>query len=85
MKDNSTIFLDSGSTTVHILPHLAERSNITVITHSLSALYEAAKSGKFAGKVASKAVSYILNALLTIMLIGLITGIIVCTVFAVYV
>lgn len=43
VKDHSTIFLDSGSTTVNILPYLAEKSGITVITHSLSALYEAAK------------------------------------------
>ena len=43
VQDNTSIFLDSGSTTPMLLPHLAQRSGITVITHSLSALYEAAK------------------------------------------
>lgn len=43
VSDNSTVFLDSGSTTVCLLPHLANKSNITIITHSLSALYEASK------------------------------------------
>ena len=38
-----SIFLDSGSTTVRILPYLADKKNVTVITHSLMALYEAAK------------------------------------------
>lgn len=43
VKDGDTIFLDSGSTVLCILPHLASRKNITVITHSLSVMYEAAK------------------------------------------
>jgi len=43
VEDHTTIFLDSGSTTVCILPYLAGKSDITVITHSLSALYEASK------------------------------------------
>lgn len=43
VKDGSNIFLDSGSTTVTILPHLASKENITIITHSLTALYEASK------------------------------------------
>ena len=43
VQDNSSIFLDSGSTTPMLLPHLAQKSGITVITHSLSALYEASK------------------------------------------
>lgn len=43
VKDHSAIFLDSGSTTPCILPYLAEKENITIVTHSLSALYEAAK------------------------------------------
>lgn len=41
--DNCSIFLDSGSTTEKIIPHLAEKKNITLITYSLSAMYEAAK------------------------------------------
>jgi DeoR family myo-inositol catabolism operon transcriptional repressor len=43
VQDNMSIFLDSGSTTMRILPYLAEKRNVTVITHSLMALYEAAK------------------------------------------
>ncbi len=43
VEDKETIFLDSGSTTVQILQHLAQRSGVTVVTHSLSAMYEAAK------------------------------------------
>lgn len=43
VRDNMSIFLDSGSTTLRLLPYLAEKKNVTVITHSLMALYEAAK------------------------------------------
>jgi DeoR family myo-inositol catabolism operon transcriptional repressor len=43
VEDNSSIFLDSGSTTPMILPHLAHKTGVTVVTHSLRALYEASK------------------------------------------
>lgn len=43
VKDNSSIFLDSGSTTPNILQYLSQKTRVTVITHSLNALYEAAK------------------------------------------
>ncbi|MDO5547485.1 MAG: DeoR/GlpR family DNA-binding transcription regulator [Eubacteriales bacterium] len=43
VEDGDTIFLDSGSTTVCMLRHLTERHNVTVITHSLTAMNEAAK------------------------------------------
>ncbi|HWR22245.1 MAG TPA: DeoR/GlpR family DNA-binding transcription regulator [Feifaniaceae bacterium] len=43
VEDHATVFLDSGSTTICILPHLANKNGVTVITHSLSALYEASK------------------------------------------
>ena len=43
VQDSMSIFLDSGSTTMQILPHLTERRNVTVISHSMTALYEAAK------------------------------------------
>ena len=43
VKDNMSVFLDSGSTTACLLPYLTERNNVTVITHSLTALYEASK------------------------------------------
>ncbi len=43
VQDSMSVFLDSGSTTIQILPHLAEKRNVTVISHSMIALYEAAK------------------------------------------
>ena len=43
VQDNSSIFLDSGSTTEKLIPFLAEKENVTVVTHSLSAMYEASK------------------------------------------
>lgn len=43
VSDNMVIFLDSGSTTPHILAGLKHKSNITVITYSLSVLIEACK------------------------------------------
>lgn len=43
VKDNDTIFLDSGSTIPFILPHIANKQNVTIVTHSLSAMYEASK------------------------------------------
>jgi len=41
--NKSTIFLDSGSTTPHMLSHLADKEGVTVVSHSLSVLYEASK------------------------------------------
>ena len=43
IPDGSTLFLDSGSTTVCVLPFLTEKSNITIVSHSLPALYEASQ------------------------------------------
>jgi DeoR family myo-inositol catabolism operon transcriptional repressor len=43
IHDNLTLFLDSGSTTPYILPYLARRTEITIVTHNLYAMYEAAK------------------------------------------
>lgn len=43
VHDGMSIFLDSGSTTMRLLPYLSDLNNVTVITHSLTALYEAAK------------------------------------------
>lgn len=43
VEDGDTIFVDSGSTAVCLLRHLSERRGVTVITHSLTALIEAAK------------------------------------------
>jgi len=41
VDDNSSIFLDSGSTTPNLLRHLKDKKNVTVVTHSLTAMYEA--------------------------------------------
>lgn len=41
VTSGSSIFLDSGSTTPNLLRHLSEKNGVTVITHSLTALYEA--------------------------------------------
>lgn len=43
VEDNASIFVDSGSTTLQVLPHLADRKGITVVTHSLSAMCEASR------------------------------------------
>lgn len=43
VQDGMSIFLDSGSTTLQILPYVAGKQNVTVVSHSLTALYEAAK------------------------------------------
>lgn len=42
VEDNSVIFLDSGSTVPHMVPHLAGKK-VCVVTHSLSVMVEAAK------------------------------------------
>ena len=42
VEENSVIFLDSGSTVPHMLPHLAGK-NVSIVTHSLSVMAEAAK------------------------------------------
>lgn len=42
VEDNSIIFLDSGSTVPSMVPHLTGRG-ITIVTHSLSVMLEAAK------------------------------------------
>lgn len=43
VEDGDTIFLDSGTTTMCMLKFLAMKKRITIITHSLCALAEAAK------------------------------------------
>lgn len=43
VPNRGAIFLDSGSTTPYILPYIAEREGITIITHSLNVMFEAAK------------------------------------------
>lgn len=34
IEDNDTVYLDSGTTTVHILPYLAGRKNVTIVSNS---------------------------------------------------
>ena len=43
VKDGATIFLDSGTTVACMVPYLAEKKDITIITHSLNIMTEAAK------------------------------------------
>ena len=43
IEDGDTIFIDSGTTTLCLLRYLVAKKRITVITHSLGALSEAAK------------------------------------------
>ncbi|PAB58242.1 DeoR/GlpR family DNA-binding transcription regulator [Anaeromicrobium sediminis] len=40
IEDNDTIFIDSGSTTIHLLPNLIHKKGITIITHSLNIIGE---------------------------------------------
>ena len=42
VSENSVIFLDSGSTVPHMLPHLVGKG-VRIVTHSLSVMVEAAK------------------------------------------
>lgn len=43
VEDGQTIFLDSGSTVLAMIPYLSERRNVTIVTHGLCAMYEASK------------------------------------------
>ncbi len=35
IDNNDIIFIDSGSTTIHLIPFLKDKTNITIVTHSL--------------------------------------------------
>lgn len=43
VRDGMSVFLDSGAAGLDILPHLANKRNITVISHSLTVLAEATR------------------------------------------
>ncbi len=43
VKPGDVIFIDSGTTTMHMVPYLAEKGNITIVTYSLNVMIEAAK------------------------------------------
>lgn len=36
VNDGDVIFIDSGTTTMHMMPHLASKSNLTIVTYSLN-------------------------------------------------
>ena len=41
VEDGDTIFIDSGTTTLHVIPSLSDKQNITIITHNLHAIMAA--------------------------------------------
>lgn len=43
IKDDSTVFIDSGTTTAQVIPHLCNKSNITIISNSLKVMFETSK------------------------------------------
>lgn len=43
IDDGDTIFIDSGTTAVHIIDFLSTKSKITIISHSLNVIFEASK------------------------------------------
>jgi len=43
VEEGDIIFIDSGSTTVALIPFLKYKENVTVVTHSLSAINEVSK------------------------------------------
>ncbi len=43
IEDNSTVFIDSGTTTAHVIPFLSNKTNVTIITNSLKAMIETSK------------------------------------------
>lgn len=43
VPDNTTIFIDSGSTTYNIIRHLGNKKGLTLVTHSLIAINEASR------------------------------------------
>lgn len=49
VEDNDIIFIDSGSTTVHIVPFLKDKENVTVVTNSLTVMEEVAKIDSLRG------------------------------------
>ena len=49
VEDNDIIFVDAGSTTVHIIPFLTEKKNITIVTHSLTVMEEISKHESLKG------------------------------------
>lgn len=42
INDGDIIFIDSGSTTIHLIPNIKDKQNITIITNSLNVIVESA-------------------------------------------
>lgn len=64
VRDGDIVYVDSGTTTIKLLPELTERRNVTVITGSLPAIAEAAQYGNInliatAGQLDRKTNSFI--------------------------
>ncbi|MDQ0204147.1 DeoR/GlpR family DNA-binding transcription regulator [Pectinatus haikarae] len=47
VKDNDVIFIDSGTTTMHLIPYLANIKNLTILTTSLYIINAAANYSQF--------------------------------------
>jgi len=43
IENDSTVFVDSGSTPAQVIQYLGQKNNITIITNSLKAMYESSK------------------------------------------
>lgn len=41
VQDNDRIFIDSGTTTMHMIPFLADKHNVTIVTNNLNVLQSA--------------------------------------------
>ncbi|GIP32789.1 DeoR/GlpR family DNA-binding transcription regulator [Paenibacillus sp. J2TS4] len=49
VKDGETIMIDNGTTTVEVIRYLRDRSDVTIVTHSISAMLLAAEL--FSGRI----------------------------------
>lgn len=43
IRDNSTVYIDSGTTTAQVVSYLADKSNVTVVTNNLNVIYQASQ------------------------------------------
>ena len=66
VKDNDVIFIDSGTTTLLMLPHIRQCSNITLLTNNLHVInqciaYPGLKTIAFGGQLNTKTASFSAN------------------------
>ncbi|MCR5175416.1 MAG: DeoR/GlpR family DNA-binding transcription regulator [Anaerovibrio sp.] len=47
VQDDDVIYIDSGTTTMHLMPYLEDKHNITIVTASIHVINIAAASAKF--------------------------------------